>query len=119
MRMELKKFREAEATGKVSIERFYGQTIFYIPEYIGDIVDSDTIWRIVREYFPEETLDGFSKETPKLNPRRWNLDILGEFFYSIEFPSVIIPPDEGPSRWHVADEIAEKILGEYHKRKLK
>jgi len=72
---------------------------------------------MVREYFPEETLDGFSKETAKLDPRRYGFEIRGHFLYSIEFPSVIIPPHEGPSRWHVADEIAGKIMDEYRRRK--
>ena len=48
--MNLEKFREAEDKNEISIERFFGQTILYIPENIGDVVADDIAGKILEEY---------------------------------------------------------------------
>ncbi len=114
--MDLEKFVKAEEKNEISIERFFGQTILYIPEMIGDVVDGETIGGIVKDYFPTEMLNGFSGESYRSDPKRYGFEIKGNSFYSVEFPSVINRADE-PSIWYVADDIAEKILDEYRRRK--
>ncbi|MBI2102329.1 hypothetical protein HYT55_00685 [Candidatus Woesearchaeota archaeon] len=114
--MNLEKFREAEERDEISIERFYGQTVLYIPESIGDVVAGETIWGIVKEYFSEDALNGFSGESHKLEPKKYGFEISGDYFYSVEFPSVINLQGE-PSIWTVADDIVAKILEEYQRLK--
>ena len=44
------------ASGEIGIERFYGQTLVYLPKIIGDRVGRFSITRIALEVFSSEKL---------------------------------------------------------------
>lgn len=97
------------AEGKISVEKFFGQTYIYIPQAIGDTIGEVALRDLVLEIF---------KPVEKLKRHAWSIrqdEYEGVHFYGLNLPSVIIPGQDEQSNWNIPDLFAERIMEEYRK----
>lgn len=99
---------EIIAKGEISVERFFGQTVIYLPIEMGDSVSRTAIERILLEFFSQERLSKFQWDIYKGVHK-------GIGFYEIEFPSVLVYKSKKQPEFEIPDRIVERIQEEYSK----
>lgn len=93
---------EKIVNGEISIEKFWGQTVIYLPADIGDKISKEIIDSILLEFF--------SKEKLEIYHTYYHGKLEGIRFYSIEFPGVLINKE-----YDIPDKIVKRIQEESSK----
>ncbi|HLC62766.1 MAG TPA: hypothetical protein VJJ21_00430 [Candidatus Nanoarchaeia archaeon] len=90
---------EALAKGECAVERFYGQTVIYIPNLLADRLTKREIKIAAEEIFPPKELERFGWTYWK-----------GKDYACVELPSVIDELTSPHPRWNHPSRIIDKIL---------
>jgi hypothetical protein len=93
---------EAFERGECAIGRFWGQTHFYVPQYVAEKVGEERIMQFAADIFTKERLDKFRT---KINQ--------GPGYISMELPSVLDSNQEANPEIHLPDNLAKKIMDCY------
>ncbi|GEM_PF-7134526 len=92
---------DAILRGEYSVERFWGQTVLYLPGSISVVPEEKRV-AVVHEFFPKFPLDNLNRAAVE---DFHNLPA----FYCVEIPSVLVMGKKGPL-YEVPDKIGKALL---------